>query len=151
MHLPAENRSWRLVIERTLEDITSRANMHTWRRVNKQTRRCRYPDKSQCAHLEKERKAYPEESRRAHPSFGDDKCTEHRADIMCTYKCTDLEHDQCGCMRTGEMMIRSSELDLCRSRANMATEAVPNETENDLRTYEIVYRTPPSNSYRTIS
>jgi len=23
----------------------------------------------------------------------------------------------------------------------MATEAVPNETENDLRTYEIVYRT----------
>ena len=33
-HLPAENRSWRLVDERTLEEITSRANKLTWRRVN---------------------------------------------------------------------------------------------------------------------
>jgi len=38
-------------------------------------------------------------------------------------------------------MRRSSEFDLCRTSANMATEAVPNETENDLRTYQIVYRT----------
>ena len=36
--------------------------------------------------LEKERKAYPEESRRA---IGDDKYTKHRADVKCTYKCTD--------------------------------------------------------------
>jgi hypothetical protein len=35
-HLPAENRSWKLVNERTLEDITSRVNKRTWRRVNKQ-------------------------------------------------------------------------------------------------------------------
>ena len=73
----------------------------------------------------KERKAYPEESRRA---IGDDKCTEHAADVKCTYKCT------------GEMMRRSSEFDLCRTSAFMSTVAVPNETENDLRTYHIVYR-----------
>jgi len=72
-----------------------------------------------------ERKAYPEESRRA---IGDDKCTEHRADVKCTYKYTDLEDDQCDCMSTGEMMRRPSEFDLCRTSANMATEAIPNET-----------------------
>jgi len=85
-----------------------------------------------------ERKAYPEESRRA---IGEDKCTEHRAGVKCTYKCTDLEDDQCDYTSTGEMMRRSSELDLCRTSAFMSTEAVPNETENDLRTYQIVYRT----------
>jgi len=36
---------------------------------------------------------------------------------------------------------KSSEFDLCRTSALMSTEAVPNETENDLRTYRIVYRT----------
>jgi hypothetical protein len=90
-----------------------------------------------------ERKAYPEESRRA---IGDDKCTEHRADVKCTYKCTDLEDDQCDYTSTGEMMRRSSELDLCRTSAFMSTEAVPNETENDLRTYQIVYRTASRDS-----
>ena len=93
---------------------------------------------SDSKHLEKKRKTYPEESRQA---IGDDKCTEHRADIKCTYRCTDLEDDQCNCQSTGEMMRRSSVLDLCRTSANVATEAVPNETENDLRTYQIVYRT----------
>jgi len=38
-------------------------------------------------------------------------------------------------------MRRSSEFDLCRMSTIMSTEAVPNETENDLRTYQIVYRT----------
>ena len=38
-------------------------------------------------------------------------------------------------------MTRSSELDLCRMSAFMSTEAVPNKTENDLRTYQTVYRT----------
>ena len=63
------------------------------------------------------------------------------ADGKCTYKCTDLEDDQCDWKSTGEMMRRSSELDLCRRSAFMSTEAVPNETENGLRTYRIVYRT----------
>jgi hypothetical protein len=91
--------------------------------------------------MEKERKACPEESRRAQPAIGDDKCTEHRADVKCTYKCTDQqEDDQCKCKSTGEMMRRSAELDLCRRSANVATEAVSNETENGLRTYQIVYR-----------
>jgi len=95
-----------------------------------------------------ERKAYPEESRRA---IGDDKCTKHRADVKCTYKCTDLEDDQCDYTSTGEMMRRSSELDLCRTSAIMSTEAVPNETENDLRTYQIVYRTASRASHRNAS
>jgi len=73
-----------------------------------------------------ERKAYPEETRLAHPAIGDDKCTEHRADVKCTYKCTDLEDDQCDSKSTGETMRRSSSLDLYRMSANMATEAVPN-------------------------
>jgi hypothetical protein len=38
-------------------------------------------------------------------------------------------------------MGRSSEFDLCRTSAFMSTEALPNETENDLRTYQTVYRT----------
>jgi len=38
-------------------------------------------------------------------------------------------------------MRRSSEFDLCRTPAIMSTEGVPNETENDLRTYQIVYGT----------
>jgi len=53
-------------------------------------------------------------------------------------------------------MRRSSEFDLCRTSAIMATDAVPNEipyncilstdgvpneTKNDLRTYQIVYQT----------
>jgi len=36
---------------------------------------------------------------------------------------------------------KSNEFDQCWTSANMATEAVPNETENDLSTYQIVYRT----------
>jgi len=36
---------------------------------------------------------------------------------------------------------KSNEFDQCRTSAIMSTEAVPNETENDLRTYQIVYRT----------
>ena len=76
----------------------------------------------------------PEESRRA---IGD-KCTEHRADVKCTYKCTDLEDDQCNCRGTREMMRRPSEFDLCRTSAIMSTEAVPNETENEHRTNQTV-------------
>jgi len=86
--------------------------------------------------MEKERKAYPEESRCA---IGDDKCTEHRADVQCTYKCTDLEDDKSDCKCTGEMIRWSSEFDRCRTSAIMSTDAVPNETENDLRMYQIVY------------
>jgi len=93
------------------------------------------------AHLEMERNAYQEESLRAHPTIADDMCTEHSADVKCTYKCTDLEDDQCDCKSTREMMRRSSSLGLCRTSAIMSTEAVPNETENDLQTCHIVYRT----------
>jgi hypothetical protein len=143
-HLAAENRSWRLVDESTLEEVTSRVNKHVEKSQPDETtselrkRRCGYPDKWQRAHLEMEWKAYPEESWRV---IGDDKCTEHRADVMCTYKCTDLEHDQCDYTSTGEMMRRSSELDLCRTSVIMFTKAVPNETENDRRTYQIVSQT----------
>jgi len=38
------------------------------------------------------------------------------------------------------MMRRSGEIDLCQMSTIMFTEAVPNETEHDLRTYQIVYR-----------
>ena len=39
------------------------------------------------------------------------------------------------------MMRRSSSLDLCRTSAIMSTEAIPNQTENDLGKYQIFYRT----------
>jgi len=55
-------------------------------------------------------------------------------------KFTDLEDDQCDYKSTRETMRRSSELDLCRTSAVMSAEAVLNETENDLRTYHIVYQ-----------
>jgi len=84
-----------------------------------------YPDKRQQAHLEKQRKAYPEENWQAQPAIGD-KCTEHRPDVRCTYKCTDLEYDQCDCKSTREMMRKSTEFYLCRTSAIMSTEAVPN-------------------------
>jgi hypothetical protein len=48
-------------------------------------------------------------------------------------------------------MRRSSELELCRTSAIMSTEAVPNETENDLRTYQIVYQTGSHASHRNAS
>jgi len=35
---------------------------------------------------------------------------------------------------------KSSKCDLCRTSAIMSAEAVPNETENDLGTYQIVYQ-----------
>jgi hypothetical protein len=38
------------------------------------------------------------------------------------------------------MMRRPSQFDLCRTSAIRYTEAVLNETENDPRTYQIVYR-----------
>jgi hypothetical protein len=53
-----------------------------------------------------------------------------------------LEDDQCDYRSTGEMMRRPSEFDLCRTSAIISAEAVPNKTENDPRTYQIVYRTP---------
>jgi hypothetical protein len=93
---------------------------HTWRRSGKHTRRKAGERNQQLKMI---------------------KCTEHWADVKCTYKCTDLEDDQCDCKSTGEMMGRSSEFDLCRTSAFMSTEAVPNETENDLRKDQIVYRT----------
>jgi len=37
------------------------------------------------------------------------------------------------------MIRRPSECDQCRTSAFMTTEAVPNETENDLQMYQIVY------------
>jgi len=95
-----------------------------------------------------ERKAYPEESRRA---IGDDKCTEHRVDVKCTYKCTNLEDDQCTYTSTGEMMRRSSDPDICRTSAFMFTKAVPNETEIDLRMYQMVYRTASWETVETTS
>jgi len=98
-----------------------------------------YPDKWWQWHLKKERKPYAEETR--HPVIGDDKCTEHGADVKCTYKCTNLQDDQCECNSTGEMIRRSSEFDLCRTSACMSTKTVPNETEHNLQTYQTVYHT----------
>jgi hypothetical protein len=69
------------------------------------------------------------------------KCTERRADVKFTYKLTDLEDDQCYCKSTREMMRKSSDLDLCQTSAIISTEAVPNGTENNDRTYQIVSRT----------
>jgi len=155
-HLPAENRSWRLVDECTLEEITSSVNKQLEKSQPDETTselrdwRCGYPAQWLQAHLEIEGKAYPKESWRAQPAIGD-KCTEHRADVKCTYKCTDLEDDQCDCKSTGAIMRRSSSLDLCRMSTIMSTEAVPNETENDLRTYQIVYRTAPRAIHRNAS
>ena len=100
-----------------------------------------YPDRWQQAYLEKERKAYQEESWQAHPAIGEDKCTARRVDVKCTYKCTNLEDDQCDWNSTGEMMRRSSEFGLCRTSPIMSTEAVLNDTENDHRTSRIDYRT----------
>jgi hypothetical protein len=36
-------------------------------------------------------------------------CTEHRADVKCTYKFTDWEEDQCVGKSTGEVMRSPSE------------------------------------------
>ena len=111
-HLPAENRNWGWVDECTLEKITSRVNKHLENSQPDETtsehrKRLRgYPDKWQQAHLEKEQKAYPEETRRAQRAIGDGMCTKHRADVKCTYKCTELEDDKCNCKSTGEMMGR---------------------------------------------
>jgi len=50
-HLPAENRSWRLVDECTMEEITSRVNKHVEKSQPDETtselrkRRCGYPNK----------------------------------------------------------------------------------------------------------
>jgi len=82
---------------------------------------------------EKEWKVYPEETRRAHPAIGDDKGTEHRADVKCTYKCTDFEDDQCDYKCTGKMMrsqasvIYAERVQLClpkqfRTRTKMISE-----------------------------
>jgi hypothetical protein len=49
-----------------------------------------------------ERTPYPEENWQAQLPIGDDKCTELRADVKCTYKYTDLEDDQCDCRSTGD-------------------------------------------------
>jgi len=157
-HLPVENRSWGLVDKHTLEEITSRVNKCTWRRVNSAPEdettselgkwQCGYPAKWQQANLEEQWTAYPEEKQRGQPAI-EDKCTEHRADGKCTNKCTDLEDDQCHCKSTGVMMRWSSSLDLCRMSARMATEAVPTETENDLRTYQIVSQTASQETVET--
>jgi hypothetical protein len=118
-HLPAENRRWRLVDECTLENITSRVNKRTWRRVNKQ-------------------------NDDVDTQTSDSKHTWRRGGKHTRRKpgerTQQLEDDQCDCKSTGVMMRRQSEFDLCRTSAFMSTEAVPNETENDLRTYQIVYR-----------
>jgi len=81
--------------------------------------------------MEMERKAYPEENQRAQPAIAD-KCTKLRADVTCTYMCTNLDDDQCDSKSTGEMMRKSSESDLCRTNAIMSTGAVPNQTGNDI-------------------
>ena len=101
-HILAENGSSRLVNEHTLAEIPSR---------QQSKRQFGHPDRWQRAHLAKERNAYPEEGPHAYPAIRDN-CTERRADVECTYKCTDLEDDQCDCKSTGEMMRRSSVFDL---------------------------------------
>jgi hypothetical protein len=89
-----------------------------------------------------EQKVYLEEYRQAYRANGDAKCTQHRVDGICTYKCTDSEDDQCDCMSTREIMQISSELDPCRMSTLVSTKAVLNQTEIDLRTCQIVYRMP---------
>jgi hypothetical protein len=86
--MPADNRSRRLVDECTLEEVTNRVNKHVETiQPDEMTselrdRQCGYPAKRQQAPLEMEQKAYLEESRRA---IGDDQCTEHRANVKCTF------------------------------------------------------------------
>jgi len=100
-----------------------------------------YPDKWQQAHLEMERNAYQEESRQAHPTIGDDKCTKHRADVMYTYKCTDLKDNQWDCKSTRGMMRTTSDCDLCWTSAYMSDWEDLIEIENDFRTDGRVYQT----------
>jgi len=66
--------------------------------------------------------------------------TQYRADVKCTYMCTDLEVDQCNCQSTGEMMGISSQFHIGRVSAFLSTEAVTNKTKNDHRMYWIVYQ-----------
>jgi hypothetical protein len=54
-------------------------------------------------------------------------------DVKSTYKCTDLQDDQCDSMSSEETMRLSNSLDLCQTSAIMSTEEVPNKTKIDLR------------------
>jgi len=69
----------------------------------------------------------PEESGRA---IGEDKCTEPRADIKCTYKCNDWDDDHCDCKCTGQMMRISNNFDLYQTSAIM--------TQKQFGTYQMV-------------
>jgi len=66
-------------------------------------------------------------------------CTEHMANIKCTYKCTDHENNQCDSKCTREMIRRMSDCDLSHIRAEMDTEAVLTENKNDHQPYKIEY------------
>jgi hypothetical protein len=49
-------------------------------------------DKRQHVHQNKQRITYPDKNQHG---IGHNECAEHRADIQCAYKCTNLEDDQC--------------------------------------------------------
>jgi len=142
VHLPAENHGWRLANENTLEKITCRVDSASTDEMKGEPRKrwyC-YPDNWQQSHLEKERKAYLEETHWAHPAIGDVKCTERRADVKYTYKCTKhQEDDQGDCKSSTQMMRKPSEFDLCQMRALMFTEVLLNDAKTDPSKYKIIY------------
>jgi len=90
--------------------------------------------------MERVREAYLEETRRAHPAIGDDQSKKHRVVVKCTCKCTyQWEGDQWNCKNTGEVMSKLREFDLCQMSGLLPAKAAPNETENDLRIYQMAY------------
>ena len=110
---------------------------------------CGYPDKWQQAPLETELIPYPENSPRA---IGDDKCNERRPDDKYTCRCTNLEDDQCNSKCSSQMSrLRYSLLNLCWTSTTMSTKAVPNESQNDLRMYQITYQTTSQVSHQSAS
>jgi len=97
-------------------DTQASDSEHTWRRSGKHTRRKSGEHAQQLEMI----------------------CAPSTVDVKCTYKCTNFEDDQRDCHSTGELMGRSSVIDLCRTSAMMSTEAVPNENKHDLGTNQIV-------------
>jgi hypothetical protein len=122
-----QNHSWRFVDECTLKEITSRVNQCKWRRTNcapgdqatcELRKRCyQYTAKRQQAHLAEERQVYMGESWHAQPAIGGDKCAEHRVDVKCPYKSTDLEDDRCDCKSTGVITRTSTKYDQYQTTA----------------------------------
>jgi len=66
----------------------------------------------------------------AHPNIMDDECTESKAEVKCTYICTDSEDDQYDCMSTTEILSTTCEIAPCGMSAKMASEGSSNILDN---------------------